>query len=130
MIKALGVNTDTTTILALVLGNGLVALSGALIAQQQGYGDIGMGTGAIVIGLAAIIIGEVLFFKSNFYLRLIGVILGAVVYRIVIALVLKMGLNSTDMKLLTAILVALALYLPTVKSRAQHYNLRRRNIGA
>lgn len=127
MIKALGVNTDTTTILALVLGNGLVALSGALIAQQQGYGDIGMGTGAIVIGLAAIIIGEVLFFKSNFYLRLIGVILGAVVYRIVIALVLKMGLNSTDMKMLTAILVALALYLPTLKSRAQHYNLRRRN---
>ena len=130
MIRALGVNTHTTTILALVLGNGLCALSGGLIAQQQGYGDIGMGTGAIVIGLAAIIIGEVLFFKSTFYLRLIGVVVGAVVYRIVIALVLKMGLNSTDMKLFTAILVALALYLPTLKSNAQKLNMRRRDGSA
>ncbi len=126
MIRALGVHTDTTTILALVLGNGLVALSGGLIAQQQGYSDIGMGTGAIVIGLAAIIIGEVLFFKSTFYLRLTGVIVGAVVYRIVIALVLRVGLRSTDMKLFTAILVALALYLPTLRSHARQFDLRRR----
>lgn len=126
MIRALGVHTDTTTILALVLGNGLVALSGGLIAQQQGYSDIGMGTGAIVIGLAAIIIGEVLFFKSTFYLRLTGVIVGAVVYRIVIALVLRVGLRSTDMKLFTAILVALALYLPMLRSHARQFDLRRR----
>ncbi len=130
MIRSLGVNTDTTTILGLVLGNGLVALSGGLVAQQQGYGDIGMGTGAIVIGLAAIIIGEVLFLKTSFLMRLIGVILGAVVYRIVIALVLKLGLNSTDMKLFTAILVALALYLPRLKSNAQQFNLRRRDGSA
>ncbi|MDD3931767.1 MAG: ABC transporter permease [Eubacteriales bacterium] len=127
MIRALGVHTDTTTILGLVFGNGLVALSGGLIAQQQGYGDIGMGTGAIVIGLAAIIIGEVLFPQTNFMLRLTGVIVGAVVYRIVIALVLKMGLRSTDMKLFTAILVALALYLPTLRGHARQLSLRRRN---
>ena len=127
MIRALGVHTDTTTILGLVFGNGLVALSGGLIAQQQGYGDIGMGTGAIVIGLAAIIIGEVLFPQTNFMLRLTGVIVGAVVYRIVIALVLKMGLRSTDMKLFTAILVALALYLPTLRGHARQFSLRRRN---
>jgi putative ABC transport system permease protein len=127
MIRALGVHTDTTTILALALGNGLVALSGGLIAQQQGYGDIGMGTGAIVIGLAAIIIGEVLFLKSTFYLRLTGVIVGAVVYRIVIALVLRAGLSSTDMKLFTAILVALALYLPTLRAQAKQFDLRRRD---
>ncbi|MDD2579715.1 MAG: ABC transporter permease [Clostridia bacterium] len=127
MIRALGVHTDTTTILGLVFGNGLVALSGGLIAQQQGYGDIGMGTGAIVIGLAAIIIGEVLFPQTNFMLRLTGVIVGAVVYRIVIALVLKMGLRSTDMKLFTAILVALALYLPTLRGHARQFQLRRRN---
>ena len=127
MIRALGVHTDTTTILGLVFGNGLVALSGGLIAQQQGYGDIGMGTGAIVIGLAAIIIGEVLFPQTNFMLRLTGVIVGAVVYRIVFALVLKMGLRSTDMKLFTAILVALALYLPTLRGHARQFSLRRRN---
>lgn len=124
MIRALGVNTDTMTILALIFGNGLVALSGALIAQQQGYGDIGMGAGAIVIGLASIIIGEVLFLKKNFMLRLIGVLIGAAVYRIIIALVLKLGLRSTDMKLLTAILVALALCLPDIRNRIKRFSLR------
>lgn len=127
MIRALGVHTDTTTMLGLIFGNGLVALSGALIAQQQGYGDIGMGTGAIVIGLAAIIIGEVLFPKTNFFFKLIGVILGAVVYRIVIALVLRMGMKSTDMKLFTAILVALALYLPVLRNQLRQHKLTRRS---
>lgn len=127
MIRALGVHTDTTTMLGLIFGNGLVGLSGALIAQQQGYGDIGMGTGAIVIGLAAIIIGEVLFPKTNFMYRLIGVILGAVVYRIVIALVLRMGMKSTDMKLFTAILVALALYLPVLRNQIRQQKLTRRS---
>ncbi len=127
MIRALGVHTDTTTILGLVLGNGLVALSGGLIAQQQGYGDIGMGTGAIVIGLAAIIIGEVLFPQTHFMWRLSGVIMGAVVYRVVIALVLRLGLRSTDMKLFTAVLVALALYLPTLRGHALQRGLRRRD---
>lgn len=131
MVRALGVHTDTTTILALVLGNGLVALSGGLIGQQQGYGDIGMGTGAIVIGLAAIIIGEVLFPKKNFLYRLIGVILGAVVYRVVIAIVLwRRLLESTDMKLLTAIIVALALFLPVLRANIAQQKLRRRNSHA
>ena len=127
MIRALGVHTDTTIMLGLVMGNGLVGLSGALIAQQQGYGDIGMGTGAIVIGLASIIIGEVLFPKINFMFKLIGVILGAIVYRIVIAIVLKLGMQSTDMKLFTAILVALALYLPVLRSQFRQFGLHRRN---
>lgn len=127
MVRALGVHTDTTTMMGLVFGNGLVALSGGLVAQQQGYGDIGMGTGAIVIGLAAIIIGEVLFPKKNFIFRLSGVILGAVVYRIVIALVLRMGMKSTDMKLFTAVLVALALYLPVFRSQVKRFHLHRRN---
>lgn len=130
MIRALGVHTDTTTILGLVMGNALVALSGGLIAQQQGFGDIGMGTGAIVIGLAAIIIGEVLFPRKNFLLRLGGVIFGAVVYRIVISLVLRFGLKSTDLKLFTAILVAAALFLPTLRADYYLFKQRRRKKNA
>lgn len=130
MIRALGVHTDTTIILGLVMGNALVALSGGLVAQQQGYGDIGMGTGAIVIGLAAIIIGEVLFTQRNFMLRLAAVIFGSIVYRIVITLVLRFGLKSTDLKLFTAVLVALALYLPVMRSDLRQYKQRRRKLNA
>ncbi|NLW11051.1 MAG: ABC transporter permease [Clostridiaceae bacterium] len=130
MIRALGVHTDTTIILGLVMGNALVALSGGLIAQQQGYGDIGMGTGAIVIGLAAIIIGEVLFTQRNFMFRLMAVIFGSIVYRIVITLVLRFGLKSTDLKLFTAVLVALALYLPVMRSEYRQFKQRRRKINA
>ncbi len=130
MIRALGVHTDTTIILGLVMGNALVALSGGLIAQQQGYGDIGMGTGAIVIGLAAIIIGEVLFTQRNFMFRLLAVIFGSIVYRIVITLVLRLGLKSTDLKLFTAVLVALALYLPVMRTEFRQYKQRRRKINA
>ncbi|MGI6546454.1 MAG: ABC transporter permease [Fastidiosipilaceae bacterium] len=112
MCRALGVNTKNTTMLALILANGLVALSGGLLAQNQGFADIGMGTGAIVIGLATIIIGEVLFFKKNFILRLFGAVFGSIVYRIVIAIVLRMDVQSSDLKLYTAIIVALALWIP------------------
>lgn len=117
MIRAQGVNTDNTKILGLVISNGLVALSGALIAQQQNFADIQMGTGAIVIGLASVIIGEVLFFKGNFLGRLISIALGAVVYRIIIAMVIELGMNPTDLKLFTAITVALALSLPRLKNK-------------
>lgn len=115
MVRAQGVNTDTMKILGLVISNGMVALSGALIAQSQNFADVQMGTGSIVIGLASLIIGEVLFGGRSFYRRLLALILCAVAYRIIIALVLKMGMNSNDLKLFTAITVAICLWLPQGK---------------
>lgn len=116
MVRALGGNTDAMKIIGLALGNALVALSGALVAQSQGYGDVGMGNGAIIIGLASIIIGEVIFgAKGNFAYRLMSVVFGSIVYRVIIAMVLRLGLKSTDLKLLTAIIVALALSIPVLR---------------
>ena len=118
MVRAMGVNTDTTKIVGLMLSNGLVALSGALVAQSQGYADVGMGTGTIVIGLASIIIGEVVFGSHfGFWYTLISVVFGSIVYRIVIAVVLQLGLKSTDLKLLTALIVAISLSVPVFKSK-------------
>jgi putative ABC transport system permease protein len=115
MVRAQGINTNTTVILGLIISNGLVAISGALIAQSQSFADVQMGTGSIVIGLASVIIGEVLFGKKNFFSRLISLVLGAITYRIIIALVLKMGMPANDLKLFTAITVAIALALPVFK---------------
>ena len=118
MVRALGVNTDTTKIVGLMIGNGLVALSGALVAQSQGYADVGMGTGTIVVGLASIIIGEVIFgARFGMWWTLLSVVFGSIIYRIVIAIVLEMGLKSTDLKLLTALVVAIALSVPVFKSK-------------
>lgn len=117
MVRAQGVNTDNMKIIGLVFSNGLVALSGALVAQSQGYADVGMGTGTIVIGLASIIIGEVIFGKRfSFWYILMSVVFGSIIYRIIIAVVLQLGLKSTDLKLLTAIIVAFALSIPVIKS--------------
>ncbi len=119
MVRAQGVNTDTMKILGLMLSNGLIALSGALVAQSQGYADVGMGTGTIVVGLASIILGEVIFGRRfAFWYALLGVVLGSIVYRIIIAVVLQLGLKSTDLKLLTAVIVVLALSLPVIKKKA------------
>ena len=115
MIRAQGVSTDRMKIIGLMLSNGLVALSGALIAQSQNFADVQMGTGSIVIGLASLIIGEVLFGRRGFLSRLISLALGAVVYRMIIALVLELGMPTNDLKLFTAITVALALWLPQGK---------------
>ena len=112
MVRAQGINTDTTKILGLMISNGLVSLSGAMIGQSQNFADVQMGTGSIVIGLASLIIGEVLFGRRNFFSRLFSLILGAVTYRVIIALVLKLGMPTNDLKLFTAITVALALSLP------------------
>ncbi|NLX83656.1 MAG: ABC transporter permease [Clostridiales bacterium] len=112
MVRAQGINTDTALIIGLMLSNGLVSLSGGLIAQSQNYADVQMGTGSIVIGLASLIIGEVLFGKRGFKSRLTSMIFGAITYRIIIALVLRMGMPADDLKLFTAITVALALSLP------------------
>ncbi|MEI7615574.1 MAG: ABC transporter permease [Actinomycetota bacterium] len=112
MVRAQGINTNTTIILGLMISNGLVAVGGALIAQSQSFADVQMGIGSIVIGLASVIIGEVLFGKKNFFTRLLSLVLGAITYRIIIALVLKLGMPANDLKLFTAITVAVALALP------------------
>ncbi len=119
MAAAQGINTRFDTVLGLMLSNGLVALSGALWAQYQGAADVNMGRGAIVIGLAAVIIGEVLFDKlfRNFALKLTGVVIGAVIYYLVLQLVLQLGLNTDDLKLLSAVIVAIFLAVPYLKSR-------------
>lgn len=117
MIRAMGVNTDDMFLLGLVLSNGLVAVSGAFIAQDNGFADVGMGSGTIVIGLASVIIGEVVFGSRNFKNSLISVVLGSILYRIVIAVVLYLGMPPNDLKLFTAILVAIALSLPLVKAK-------------
>lgn len=115
MVRAVGVNTDFTKIVGTTLSNGLIALSGGLVAQQQGFADVKMGIGAIVIGLASIVIGEVLFAgKGNFFVHLLSIVVGSIIYRIVIALVLQMGLSTDDLKLLTAIVVGIALVVPHV----------------
>ncbi len=116
MSRAQGIDTNKMIVLGLMISNGLVALSGALIAQQQAYADVQMGTGSIVIGLASVIIDEVLFGKNTFLQRLIALVLGAITYRIIIALVLEMGMPAQDLKLFTAITVAAALALPVFKS--------------
>ena len=119
MARAQGINTNKSKVLGLVISNGLVALSGALLAQYQGNATIDMGRGAIVIGLAAVIIGEVLLGKvfQNFALKLLSGIIGAIIYYIVITLVLRLGLESTDLKLLTALVVAIFLTVPYWKGR-------------
>ena len=123
MVRALGVNTKMTKLLALTLSNGLVGLSGALVCQSQKYGDINLGTGDIVIGLASIVIGEVLMGRlTSFYWKLTSVVVGSVTYFVIRALVLRMGLDANDMKLLSAIIVALALSFPVVLSK---YRLRK-----
>lgn len=117
MSRAQGINTNFTKVLGLMIANGLVALSGALFSQYQGFADINMGRGAIVIGLAAVIIGEVLFSKVfvNFALKISACVIGAIVYYIVIQFVLKLGLSTDDLKLLTAVVVALFLAIPYLK---------------
>ena len=119
MIRALGVSTAKTKMIALMLSNALVGLSGGLICQSQKYADIGMGTGAIVIGLAAIVIGEVLGRLTpgklvGFKSRLVSAVVGSVVYFLIRAIVLQLGMDANDMKLLSAVIVALALCVPVV----------------
>jgi len=113
MIRSFGVNTDTTTIIGLSLSNGLVAVSGAWLAQFQGFADVGMGIGMIVIGLASVIVGEVLFGSSSIFRVTLAVIGGSIVYRLVIALALQAGLDPSDLKLITALIVIVALTVPT-----------------
>lgn len=119
MSRAQGINTDVNKILGLMLSNGIVALASGLYAQYQGFSDINAGRGAIVIGLAAVIIGQVVFGKirGNFAFKLLSVALGAIIYYLVIQVVLWMGLNPNDLKLLSAIVVAIFLAIPHLKGK-------------
>lgn len=120
MIRALGVDTNKMKLLGFMIANGLVALSGALVCQHQKYADINMGRGAIVIGLAAIVIGEVLFSKVvNFGMKLASIVVGAVVYFLIRAIVLDFGLNTNDMNLFTALFVAAALSIPVFLEKSR-----------
>lgn len=123
MIRANGVNTDNAIILGIMLGNGLIALSASLVSQFNGFADIQMGVGTIVIGLASVIIGEVVFGNRTVLRSLIAVALGSVLYRIIIAIVLRLGLRADDMKLISSILLAIALCFPTIRNIAAN-NLR------
>lgn len=119
MSRANGINTNSRKMIGLVISNGIVALSGALLAQFQGNADVNMGRGAIVIGLASVIIGEVIFSKIfiNFALRLVAAVIGAIVYYLVIAAVLKLGLSANDLKLFSALIVALFIAAPNIKKK-------------
>ena len=119
MARAQGINTDFSRVLGLMVSNGLVGLSGALLAQYQGFADINMGRGAIVIGLATVIIGEAIFGKifHNFALLLFSVSLGSIVYYLVLQVVIWMGIDTDLLKLLSAVVVAIFLAIPVWKAR-------------
>jgi putative ABC transport system permease protein len=117
MIKSLGVDTDWTNILGLGMANALIALSGSLVTQDQGFADISMGVGVMVTGLAAMIIGETLLRPKNMWWLSTAMIIGTIVYYFVISLGLRLGLAPTDLKLATGLMVALALCAPALRDR-------------
>ena len=127
MARANGINTNINKIIGLVLSNGLVALAGALLSQYQGFADVNMGRGAIVIGLAAVIIGEVVLGKifKNFALRLFACVVGGIIYYIVITIVLRLGLNENDLKLFSALVVAMFLGVPYWKNKVSAKKVKR-----
>lgn len=114
MVRASGVDTDFTKLVGLSLSNGLVGLTGALIAQYSGFADVQMGTGMVVIGLASVIIGEVIFGTKTLFRRLIAVVLGSLTYRIIIALAYEINITTSDLKLISAVIVGLALSAPKI----------------
>ena len=119
MIRTLGVNTDRMTVLGLGISNGLVALSGALVAQDQGFSDIGMGIGMIVSGLAAIIIGETLIGTRSVTRMTLAAIVGSIIYKMIISIGLRLGLAPTDLKMATGVMVILALGIPALKKEKE-----------
>ncbi|NMA96102.1 MAG: ABC transporter permease [Clostridiales bacterium] len=115
MARALGVNTDAMKLLGLSISNGLVALSGALVAQYQGFADVGMGIGTVVAGLASVIIGEMIMGERGIFIATLSPLLGSFIYRLSIGIALRLGFSATDLKLLTTILVIVALFTPQVR---------------
>ncbi len=131
MSRAQGINTSFNKVLGIMISNGLVAFSGAFLAQYQGFADVKMGQGSIVIGLAAVIIGEALFGKifKNFALRLLSVALGSIIYYIVIQAVITLGFDANLLKLLSAVIVAVFLAIPYWKRRYMEKHVRRTKGG-
>jgi putative ABC transport system permease protein len=117
MIRALGVNVSAMMILGLAVSNGLIALSGALLAQYQGFADVQMGIGMLVWGLASVIIGEALVGVRSLGLSIVGAVMGSVLFRLLVAMALRWGLDPNDLKLITALFVFAALVLPTVLAK-------------
>lgn len=115
MVRSLGFDTEKFVLMGLALSNGLVALSGALMAQNNGFADSGMGIGTIVTGLAAVIIGQVIFGQTSFKLSLVSVLVGTVIYRAIIAFVLELGMHPSDLKLLTSVVVTIAMVVPEIR---------------
>jgi putative ABC transport system permease protein len=124
MIRALGVSVDFILILGLALSNGLIALSGAMLAQYQGFADVQMGIGMVVWGLASVIIGEALVGTTSLGLLITGAVMGSVLFRLLVAIALRWGLNPNDLKLITALFVFVALVGPQLLRR-----LKRRSIA-
>jgi putative ABC transport system permease protein len=130
MIRSLGVNTHFTIVTGVGISNSLVALAGALVAQNQGSADVSMGVGTIVAGLASIVVGETLFGSRKVHLRIISVVLGSIIYRLAIALALGMQIGEfsftpSDLNLITASLVVLALALPRLKAAMRSLQKKR-----
>ncbi|HBE2151049.1 TPA: ABC transporter permease [Enterococcus faecalis] len=115
MARSIGIQTDRMKILGLVLSNGLIGLSGALIAQNDGYADVSKGTGVIVIGLASLIIGEVLLGELTFGERLMAIVVGSIIYQLLILLVIKLGFDTTYLKIFSAVILAICLMIPQLK---------------
>ena len=127
MSEANGINTGFTKILGFMIGNGLIALSGALLAQNNGYADVNMGIGAIVIGLASVIIGETFFSSLSLGKRLLTIVGGSIIYRLLILWALELRFNPQDLKLVSAILLAIALGLPSVRNRWNYKRMKHQN---
>ncbi|CAH8769514.1 ABC transporter permease [Paenibacillus dendritiformis] len=125
MIRSFGVHTDSTIIVGVSLSNALVALSGALVAQYQGFADIQSGVGMIVVGLASVIIGEAIFGHCTIARTTLAVLLGAVLYRVIVAIALQLQMNATDLKLFTALIVIVALTLPKMRRSANQRKMSR-----
>ncbi|WP_268912507.1 ABC transporter permease [Lentilactobacillus sp. SPB1-3] len=119
MAKSLGISTDTMQIMGLSVSNGMIALGGALVAQENGFADVNMGIGIIVVALASIIIGEVVFGELTMNERLIAVTIGSILYRFVILIVLQLGFNANDLNLISAIILAICMMFPAFEKRFQ-----------
>lgn len=131
MAQSLGVNTKKTKIIGLALSNALVALSGALVTQSSGYADVKMGTGVIIVALAAIVIGEVMFkTDASFLTRFISIVVGMIIYYFIRAFILELGLGTDDFKLVTSIIVGLALATPIVLEKSKQKRTYKKNVAA
>lgn len=128
MAQSLGINTDNMKNLGLMLSNGLIGLAGGLLGQNGGYADVNMGIGTMVIGLAAIIIGEVVYGNLSLTARLIAVVIGSIIYRLILLLVLQLGFSTNDFKLISAIILAICMMLPLFEKKFHTRKLLKKGV--